>query len=162
MHKDVIKVANLQLWGGGFIPTPTKTCFCFITPTHAQKYLVHLRSHTCQSVCFPKSHTQARSGLPSNSYFSKPYLSRSTHHHSLSLSPSLLVMLFLNLLCYKGNSEAAGTMLVPASLGARRLRKSWDDKRVQLRHRTLWDREKMKATQGCFPFALHFSAPPGQ
>lgn len=70
-HKDVIKVANLQLCGG-FISTPTKTCFCFITLMHAQKYLVHLRIHTCQPVCFPKSHTQARSGLPSNSHFSKP------------------------------------------------------------------------------------------
>lgn len=71
---------------------------------------------------------------------------------NITLSPR--VILFLNLLCCKGNSE--GTMLVPASLGARRLRQSRDDKRVQLRQSTLWQGEKMTAAQGCFP--LHFTS----
>lgn len=59
-------MANLQLcvcggWRWGGMPTLTKTRCCFITPAHAQKYSVHLRICTCQSVCFPEVHSQTSS-----------------------------------------------------------------------------------------------------
>lgn len=60
----------------------------------------------CQSMCFPKSHTQARSSLPSNSLFKA--LSVSFHPSSLSLalflSPSYPVSQFVMLQRQLGGS----------------------------------------------------------
>lgn len=114
--QDVIKVANLQVCvGRGLIPTPNKTCRLYHTRTEIfsapeDQHMRNLASRDlCRSVC----------SVIKVSFFKA--LSPSFHPSPLSHPP---VILFLNLSCCNGSSEAAGAVLVPASRGARRLRQS--------------------------------------